>query len=845
MRRLWFALGLAVLGWDALAPHIESPSPGLAVVALLASAVLLARREAQAATLSRAVALALLAAAAITARTLPWPENLGALVLAAGTALALVPRLGTFLGGVFVRVPLRLGALLTALAALSHVYRIAEAKLHDLDFLARPLALAYRALGVHAAADPPFVSWQGVGALQTLDASIEKFIGHGLALFLVGGVGMLWALHGSALRWRSVASFLVLAAGFAGARFLALGLTLDQVTQPFIFYQRAWIFATLVPFAVLAAVFVPPDRAGRTEPSRTAPRLALAPLPVAATALLGILTALAIGFHDPGRARPGRILIDEKHSNWEWSTIALDTESYGVQTVYNYSELVRYLRHYYDIEANFESLDDSLLATCQVLILKTPTRPYSDDEVGAVLRFVERGGGLWLIGDHTNVFGMSTNLNKVARPFGIRFRFDAVVDLMTYGRQLYEHPRLFAHPSVRHVPPLLMATSSSLEAPWLASRVMLGRSLLSDELDYSVNSFFGDFRPQPSEPFGSMLQSVAVTRGRGRILVWSDSTIFSNFFMFIRGKPELALGSVNWLMSANRAAWAHRFFWAAAVIAALACVILSLRFHPMTLVAGGLVAALPAFALTARGLDAWVEGWSRLPEPRTPLPLVAFERGRTAYGVPDIAELPEKSPHSFHTFYVWTQRVGLVPATRLFEDCLENSDMIVLVNPREHFSAEELGSLQNYVRGGKGLLVLDSPHARHSTANSILQSFGMSFDYAEVESVLVHAPSSGDSLLLRHTGSVHGGEALLLRPDGQAALALVQSGAGRVVALCASDDFSDAVLGTTSEVPNPEQLGLYRLQFRIFGDLLHVDRGGSTSGAAADGDAPPAAGSPP
>ena len=41
--------------------------------------------------------------------------------------------------------------------------------------------------------------------------------------------------------------------------------------------------------------------------------------------------------------------------------------------------------------------------------------------------------------------GMSTNLNKVAGRFGIRYRYDAVVDLASGGRQIYERPRMFAH----------------------------------------------------------------------------------------------------------------------------------------------------------------------------------------------------------------------------------------------------------------------------------------------------------------------------------------------------------------------------------------------------------------
>jgi hypothetical protein len=56
-------------------------------------------------------------------------------------------------------------------------------------------------------------------------------------------------------------------------------------------------------------------------------------------------------------------------------------------------------------------------------------------------------------------------------------------------------------------------------------------------------------------------------------------------------------------------------------------------------------------------------------------------------------------------------------------------------------------------------------------------------------------------------------------------------GDGRVAALCGSDNFSDAVLGTTSEVPTPAQLALYQLEFRIFDDLLRPEPRRAAEGA--------------
>ena len=66
---------------------------------------------------------------------------------------------------------------------------------------------------------------------------------------------------------------------------------------------------------------------------------------------------------------------------------------------------------------------------------------------------------------------------------------------------------------------------------------------------------------------------------------------------------------------------------------------------------------------------------------------------------------------------------------------------------------------------------------------------------------------------------------LLTLPDGRAVMAVAAAGEGRVVALPAADSFSDAVLGTTSQVPDENQLKLYQLQVRVFDEILRPSGG--------------------
>jgi len=57
-----------------------------------------------------------------------------------------------------------------------------------------------------------------------------------------------------------------------------------------------------------------------------------------------------------------------------------------------------------------------------VLILKDPTATYDPSEVDLMEKFVKAGGGILMVGEHTDVFGTGRNLNDLARRFGFEFR---------------------------------------------------------------------------------------------------------------------------------------------------------------------------------------------------------------------------------------------------------------------------------------------------------------------------------------------------------------------------------------------------------------------------------------
>ena len=78
----------------------------------------------------------------------------------------------------------------------------------------------------------------------------------------------------------------------------------------------------------------------------------------------------------------------------------------------------------------FEILDEDTikpedLSGFQTLVLINSPKEWKDDELRAVRDFVASRGGLLVLGDHTDVFGLMHGFNSLLDGFGILFQFDS------------------------------------------------------------------------------------------------------------------------------------------------------------------------------------------------------------------------------------------------------------------------------------------------------------------------------------------------------------------------------------------------------------------------------------
>jgi hypothetical protein len=247
----------------------------------------------------------------------------------------------------------------------------------------------------------------------------------------------------------------------------------------------------------------------------------------------GMLVA-AILYSPSAGVKQGRVVIDDFYSGF-WERVGDGAmENLSPENLYSYSALPTVLSDKFKVRvAHDRSLETLSVTDCDILILKTPCIPFTETEISNLHQYVAEGGGLFLIGDHSDLLGVSTNLNRVTEAWGLRFNNDSCNALSSGLFAKFTPTYAFEHPIMADVEEISFMTSCSLSVdnPHL-SVVVPTVDMFSDPVDYSRPNFFGEMCPRPGQKFGVLPTCIAGNVGKGRIVVFSDGTIFSNFALF-------------------------------------------------------------------------------------------------------------------------------------------------------------------------------------------------------------------------------------------------------------------------------------------------------------------------
>jgi hypothetical protein len=848
MRRAWIGLALLSASWLFGLGYYHAANYlvwGLALVAgtgLLYGVTVIrpTRRESM-------IAAVMLFPVALV---IPWPWRAAALLIMAGLLLATapIPRLWPTRIG---QACLATGTVLTAQAVLIWVYTSLTANSHELPgWLAQvPYAMA-RLLGIDATCDGTSVAMNSIRRVHRVGATWEWLLDPVTLSFLVGGMVLL-CLHrragdrtdaGARSSARAIPALLICTtlwlpfrAALLAAIFMhrALRTPYDDPLVLMDMFWSPWVHLLLLIGVVLLTARFAPLPASPIYPTPLSrpywPRRVF----FGGAMLLGVFLMTFGLFREPsGQRKQGRIWVDEHHSTWEPTGRPYDAEWYGQESGYNYACIYDYCSRYYEMGRLDKAIEPNTLQACDVLIVKIPTARYDPNEIACIERFVESGGGLLLIGEHTDVFKSGTYLNDIAQRFGFRFRYDCVFGIDTKFNELYAPP-MVCHPIVQRVPSMDFAVSCSIDPGRSRGRAAIrATGLWSLPADYHVSNFYPQVEDRPEARYGAFIQLWATHRQAGRIAAFTDSTIFSNFSTFEPGKAELMLGMLEWL-NHRQPDWTVNPVLIVLGIALVLVGLISVRQWPgapFVLLCAAMLGATWAGAAVRtshlRGLPA--------PKPVRPFTHVVVDQSVCRPVLP-ISGFISGEKTGFGIFERWILRLGYFTSRARGEDIFAG-DAVVFFYPNQEVPLEFHGELSRYVASGGKVLIVDSPANTGSTANSLLHPFGMTVAGDPLPAGPLGTPSGWPAGVQVDTAAEIRGGTPLIRLDGKPVAATIDQGKGSVTCVSFGSRFCDFSMGVTGDViPDATLRNVYELQFRLLKSILGPAASGSSIQVPASG----------
>ncbi len=414
-----------------------------------------------------------------------------------------------------------------------------------------------------------------------------------------------------------------------------------------------------------------------------------------------ILLLLSFSTIDPfafACQKNGKVAVDGYHHELASAFFENDTLIHST---------LRYLRSIgYEPVILDKPLTPDTLGDISVLIIETPENEFTAGEIEAITEFVEKGGGLYVLGDHTNIYHCYLNLNPLLHKFGLHLNFD-------YSMLWEPH---FAS---------LAGFDSVEETAGATLRINRMDALVFYSLKYTTwadlgdwqashHVYMGDVMPEKNEDHGVLPICAAVNYHKGRVVAIANSDSLSGSNLLYN--YDFIHRVIKYLDHENsffKDAW--------------------FRLLLLALILFGIVRArslaLKPFVFSFAIVLILVQIQAVVPVGVMPENTIALDVGHAnveGYG----------SPHQYKNVFlaIFAQHYGFNPV--LVQDVpkdIQRYKAYVTMGPRLPFNEDEVNRLRKYVENGGFLIVCDGYHhletpknRTNDAANSLLRNFDIS-----------------------------------------------------------------------------------------------------------------------
>jgi hypothetical protein len=361
-----------------------------------------------------------------------------------------------------------------------------------------------------------------------------------------------------------------------------------------------------------------------------------------------------------------------------------------------------------------------LLEDIRVFVVTNLNASFTPEEQGIIWEYVNNGGSLLVLGDHTNVGGIQQPLNDLLTPVGIRFRFDAALPLDETQKWL-TCTRLLHHPvtvALAGVDELQYGVGGSLDISPGAFPIVIGTYALSDNGNRSGAdvAYLGDYAYNKGEQLGDVILVAAAYHGDGKILVFGDTSSFQNSalpfsYPFLRSTFSWLASTPNNIMSIVQIGLALLLFLGA---------ILLVRFSKKNTVPFALFPVMLAVALVmTTSVNPML-----IPQNTPRGPLVSID----ASHIERFAQEPF-TDESVNGLILNLQRNNYLPILlrRFSDDTIASSQIFICIAATASFNEAQLNVLKHYMADG-GYIILATGYDDREATLPLLSVFNMSID---------------------------------------------------------------------------------------------------------------------
>ena len=254
-------------------------------------------------------------------------------------------------------------------------------------------------------------------------------------------------------------------------------------------------------------------------------------------------------------------LVDLRHTEIQNPVdYRLHRDQYNYQGTYGFHRLFEHLEdNDYPWIASDTHLTPARLEPFDILFINLVhdrMDDFTDNEVQAIKDFVHDGGGLFVIGDHTNVYRHAERVNRFLKPMGLEMMYHTVTDQPPFysvsGLGWIMMFDFADHPINDGVEMLSFKTGGPIAADdpddHLAFTSEDGFADYWDERD--DGGYYGTWSQgddKQLEPSGPLSVASATKYGDGRAVLVGDQNIFGDAWLNLGHNFEFATNSFEWL----------------------------------------------------------------------------------------------------------------------------------------------------------------------------------------------------------------------------------------------------------------------------------------------------------